>query len=191
MPRRVLDLSAAAILEALSSERRESAGVAAALTAAMAAALTVKAARASLGSWTEAGAAAAQARVLQGRLAPLADENATAYERALDALESAARDERTPDLAGALDRAAAVPGRVAALAGSVAELSAHVAEHAVAEVRADVAAASALAAAAARAAGHLVEVNLTVRSGDPRLETAAEAAALAERSAVRALASTE
>jgi formiminotetrahydrofolate cyclodeaminase len=186
----ILDQPAGAVLRNLASERPEvAAGLAAALTAAMAASLTYKAARASLGGWSEAAGAAAQAMALRRRLEPLAEENASAYEEALDALAGVARGEPGVDLGRVLRRAAEVPAAIVSLAESTAGLSAHVTRHADAEARADAVAGAVLAAGAARAAGHLVAVNLTVTADDARIESARAAVAAAERAASRALAS--
>ena len=72
-------------------------------------------------------------------------------------------------------------------ASDTAQLASHTAAHCAGDVRADVAAAARLAAGAARAASHLVEVNLATLEGDARVvrarglvqaaETAADEAA--------------
>ncbi len=127
--------------------------------------------------WEESGGIAAQALALQARAAPLAHADAEAWEDALGALRSAgvggsndgARDHL---LERKLERAAIVPLEIAALGADAAALAAVAGERCDGAYRADAAAAAALAAGGARAAAHLVEVNLGVREGDERLAQA-------------------
>jgi formiminotetrahydrofolate cyclodeaminase len=142
------------------------AGVAAALSAAMAAALVERVARAS-----GAGGTVAQATALRRRLEALAVLNAEAYADAVDALRH--RDElparaRDHSLGAALERAGLPPGRIAAAAADVAELAEQTVRDADPEHHPDLAGAVALAHASARAAAELVAVNLTMRAGDDR-----------------------
>ncbi len=127
--------------------------------------------------WDEAGGIAAQALALQARAAPLAHADAEAWEDALNALRSAGaggRDDGARDhrLERKLERAATVPLEIAALGADTAALAAVAGERCDGAYRADAAAAAALAAGGARAAAHLVEVNLGVREGDARLAQA-------------------
>ena len=133
-------------------------------------------ARCSRDSWSEASGVAAQALAIQDRAAVLARTDAEVWDEALAALraaENAARDERKDfALERKLERAAAVPVEIAGLGADAAELASIVGERGDGSYRADAAAAAALAAGGARAAAHLVEVNLGVRTGDPRLAQA-------------------
>jgi formiminotetrahydrofolate cyclodeaminase len=143
-------------------------------------------ARCSAGSWPEASGVAAQALAIAGRAAPLARVDAQAWEAAVAALREAGDGgpgDRDFELERKLEQAAAVPLEIARLAADAAELAAVAGERCDGAYRADAAAAAALAAGGARAAAHLVEVNLGVREGDTRLlqarasEQAASAAA--------------
>jgi formiminotetrahydrofolate cyclodeaminase len=163
-------------------------GSASALTVAFAAGLVAKVARRSAGSWDDAGGVAAQALALQARVAPLALADAEAWEEALMALDSAVADDTPPGmLESKLELAAVVPLRIAEAAADAAALAALAADRGSAAYRSDAAAAAVLAAAGARAATHLVEVNLAVREGDPLLVDAHASEAAASDSAAKAL----
>ena len=169
----------AEVLDAIASPASTpAAGSVAALTVGMAAALLEKAADASRDCWREAAGASAQAEALRLRAGPLAQAVARAYEDALAALtapretESEAGDAALGDVLG---RAADVPLEIAAAASDTVFLGALVAERGDASVRADAVAATILAEAAARAATHLVEINLTTLQEDPRLHVARSA----------------
>jgi formiminotetrahydrofolate cyclodeaminase len=172
------------VLEAFASTANPaSAGSAAALTGAMSAALVAKAARA-------AGeeAAASQAIALAIKLERLAGIDADALAEARLALAEAdvGGDPRRDFRLGlSLSRAAAVPLDVAEACVDVIDLARLVAGISPDDLVPDVRAAGSLAAAGARAAAHLVEVNLSVGSDDPRAQRAREAArrAAAELSA--------
>ena len=112
----------------------------------------------------------------------LAAEDAEAFAAALGALADGTRD-----LPMRMQRAADIPLEIASTAADVAEAAALVAELCDGVLRADAAGAAALAAGAARAAAHLVQVNLVVTPDDPRLEQASRAADDARYSANRAL----
>ena len=75
-----------------------------------------------------------------------------------------------------MQRAAEIPLEIARTAADVAEAAALVAELCDGVLRADAAGAAAPSAGAARAAAHLVQVNLVVTPDDPRLEQASRAA---------------
>lgn len=166
------------------------AGPAAALVTAAAGALAAMAARYSGESWNESAAAVAQAESLRARAGRLVQEDADALQAFLTERETvgeprpAARDFK---LGQALDRAADVPLAIAEAACDVAQLAAHVADHCEGDVRADAAAAAALAYGAARAAAHLVEVNLAMAEGDVRVTSARNLVRLAEGAADRAV----
>jgi formiminotetrahydrofolate cyclodeaminase len=163
------------------------------LTVAFAASLVAMVARSSTSVLPDSKGIVAQALTLQDRTAPLAHVDAEAWDAASDALRAAADPEGPAQSRGvleqALDRAAAIPLEVAELGADVAALGAVVAEHGEASYRADAAAAVALAAGGARAAAHLVEVNLAMRPGDPRLERARASEQAAADCARRVLAS--
>jgi len=159
------------VLEAFASPvHPASGGSAAALAGAMGAAILAKAAR-------SAGeeAAAAQAIALAIKLERLAAIDADALETARTAL--AAVDEggdkrRDFKLGQTLSQAAAVPLDVAEGCIDVIDLAGFVIQLAPDDLLPDVRAAATLAAAGARAAAHLVQVNLAVAEGDPRAERA-------------------
>jgi methenyltetrahydrofolate cyclohydrolase len=148
-------------------------------------------ARSSRESWDEALGASAQALAFMDRAAPLAHADAEAWEAASDELRAVGDGEGKPAdgrLQTALGRAAAIPLDVAELAADVAALAALVGEHCDPAYRADTAAAAALAAGGARAAAHLVEVNLGVSASDQRLARALASADVAAAHADRVLA---
>jgi formiminotetrahydrofolate cyclodeaminase len=134
-------------------------------------------ARCSRDSWTEASGFAAQALAIQERAAILAQTDAEVWDEASSALRDAevgASDDERRDFAleRKLERAAAVPLEIAALGADAAALAAIAGERGHGSYRADAAAAAALAVGGARAAAHLVEINLGVREGDARLAQA-------------------
>jgi formiminotetrahydrofolate cyclodeaminase len=170
-------------------EQAPGSGSAAAFTVALAAALVAMVARCSRDSWEQAPGVAAQALALEARAEPLVHGDAEAWQQALAALRGA-REEgtalRNEQLEQKLDLAAAMPLRIAETGADVAALAVHAAESAQGLYSADAVAAALLAAAAARAASHLVSVNLGIRDGDERLararaseKAAADAAAAA------------
>jgi formiminotetrahydrofolate cyclodeaminase len=132
-------------------------------------------ARCSRESWDDARGVTAQALAIQDRVAPLASVDARAWEEANEALHRAAAGTSPGDegeLERKLEAAAAVPLEIAQLGADVAELAVIAADRCDGEFRADAAAAAALAAGGARAAAHLVRVNLAVREDDVRLARA-------------------
>jgi methenyltetrahydrofolate cyclohydrolase len=192
-----LDLTVRAFLDGLAQkDTAPGGGSAAALTVAFAAGLVAMVARSSRASWDDAPGIAAQALAFQDRAAPLASADAEAWDDALSALRAAADGgedgngkRRNFELEQKLERAAAIPLEIAELGADVAELAALAGEFGDAAHRADAAAAAALAAGGARAAAHLVEVNLAVRSGDERLARARASEKAANEAAERMLAS--
>ncbi len=185
-----LDLRLGDFLERLGSGRpAPGGGSASALTVAFAAGLVVMVARHSADSWDESAGIAAQALALQARAAPLALANAQVWDEALEALEVACASEALPngELEAKLDLSAVVPLEIAETAADTASLAALAAELGEGMYRADAAAAAVLAAAGARAAAHLVTVNLTVQEGDSRLVRARASEQAAADAAARAL----
>ncbi len=194
------------LIEAIGApEPAPAGGSVAAVTATLAASLAAMTARLSTEQWELAGAVGAQAVALRDRLAPLAQEDAVAYIKALERMRSArhvADSKSTPDqnrrsedrdreLAAALRDAAAVPLRIAESAADVAELAADTAQLGNPAVSADAAAAVALACGAARAAAHIVAVNLGVTEGDEMLDRARRAAEAADAASARAFAAVQ
>jgi formiminotetrahydrofolate cyclodeaminase len=185
-----LDLRLGDFLERLGTGKpAPGGGSASALTVAIAAGLVAMVARRSAATWEEAGGVAAQALALQARAAPLALADAQVWEDALAALETASDEAATPngELEHKLDLSAAVPLQIAEAAADTASLAALAAELGEGAYRPDAAAAAVLAAAGARAAAHLVAVNLAVQEGDPRLARARVSEATAADAATRAL----
>jgi formiminotetrahydrofolate cyclodeaminase len=122
------------------------------------------------------GALAAQAVSLGTRLDRLAEDDARALERARSLMPDAEPDE--PDarrdfaLGRAIAEAGAVPLAIAEACADLVILAESLAPDADAASAPDVEAARLLAAGAARAAAHLVEVNLAHAPGDERLDRA-------------------
>jgi len=163
-------------------------GSVAAFVTEMAASLAAMVARFSH-DWDSATGAVAQAETLRHRAAPLASEDAMAYENVLTALRMP--KELEPEVRDALigetlSRAADVPLEIAECAASVSQLSAEIAARGNPTLRGDAAAASILASAAARVAANLVEINLATVEGDDRIERARDLVRSAERAARRA-----
>jgi formiminotetrahydrofolate cyclodeaminase len=166
------------------------AGATAAMVVALAAALLRQVARGAAASWPEGGGVSAQARALSRRAAALAQENAAAHAQAVEALRAPSGGEaalRDAELGSALYRAGELPAEIALAARDVAELALLASEHAEADRRADAAAVALMAAGCARAAAHLVEINLGVLREDPRLASARTAVAAATAAAERAV----
>ena len=153
-----------------SGEPDPGSGSAAAIVLAMAASLVAKAARSPCESWPEAGGAAAQAEALRARATPLADADALVYREAHARLGRTDGADHT--LAASLDRAAEVPLEITRIGADVAALAREVADRCDPGLRPDVLGAAVLAAAAAQTAAQLVEANLTVFEGDPRVREA-------------------
>lgn len=176
--RSLLDLSVRELLDAVASRTSAPGGGAvAALSTALAAALTGMAARFAA---PEEGPSAAEADELRERAAVLLDADAAAYGAFLAALRRPRDDPgREQAVDATRDRAAAVPGEIAAIAAAVSELAAPLAAGGNPNLRGDAVAAVLLAAAAAGTAAQLVAVNV---GADPRTELArAHAAAAAGR----------
>lgn len=127
--------------------------------------------------WDDAGGVVAQATAISDRAAALAQTDAAVWNDALAALRDAEsalgmNPRRDFSLEQKLDAAAAAPLEIASLGADAVALASLAAQHGEATYRADAAAAAAIAAGAARAAAHLVRVNLGVRPSDPRFARA-------------------
>jgi formiminotetrahydrofolate cyclodeaminase len=147
-------------------------------------------ARSSRDSWKDSGGVAAQAVALLERIVPLVHTDARAWDEAVAALRGAGAggaDERNDALERKLDVAAAVPIEIAEAAADAASLAALAAEFGDGTYRADAVVAAVLAAAGARAASHLVAINLGVREGDERLARVRASEGAAAEAAGRAL----
>jgi formiminotetrahydrofolate cyclodeaminase len=152
--------------------------------------LVAMVARSSHDSWQDAPAVAAQALAVMDRVTPLAGVDAAAWEQALVALKDANKGAGAPRddaLERTLDAAAAVPLQITEAGADAAELAALAADRGEGSFRADAAAAAVLAAAGARAAAHLVDINLGVQQGDERLARARANEEAAAAAAARAL----
>ena len=164
-------------------------GSVAAFVTEMAASLAAMAARFAH-DWDGAAGAVAQAETLRHRAAPLAGEDAVAYENVLTALRMPQELEpevRNTLIGETLSRAADVPLAIAECAASVAELAAEIAVCGNQNLRGDAAAAAILAASAARVAANLVEINLSTAEGDDRVEHGRAVVRSAEKAAERAV----
>ncbi|MGH3041469.1 MAG: cyclodeaminase/cyclohydrolase family protein, partial [Gaiellaceae bacterium] len=149
-------------------------GSAAAFVTEMAASLAAMTARFAH-DWDGAAGAVAQAETLRHRAAPLAIEDAVAYENVLTAMRMPRDLEpevRNTLIGETLSRAADAPLEIAETAADVAELAAEIAVCGNPNLRGDAAAASILASSAARVAANLVEINLATVEGDNRVERA-------------------
>lgn len=168
------------VLEGLGSPAHAAAsGSAAALSGALAAAVVAKAARAS-----ERPGAAAQAALLQRRLADLASLDARALQAARTLL-SASAGGCDFELGEALREAMAIPASIGSACADVALLAAGERDSVHPDHRPDLEAAAALAAGAAQAAAQLVAANLTATPEDPEV-VASRAAARAAADVVAA-----
>jgi formiminotetrahydrofolate cyclodeaminase len=175
---------------AVPPEAPPGAGAAAAYVLALAAGLVEMVARRSP-RWEEAPGARAQALALRARVAPLAQEDADAYARAVAALRrprEPSSEATEDDLGARLEEAAAVPLLIAECGADVAEIAQAAAANGEPDVNADAVGAALLAAAATQVAGRLVDVNLGMRKDDWRRDSAREAATRAMAASDRALA---
>jgi formiminotetrahydrofolate cyclodeaminase len=164
-------------------------GSVAAFVTEMAASLAAMAARFAH-DWDGAAGAVAQAETLRHRAAPLAAEDAVAYENVLTAMrmpEELESEVRNTLIGETLSRAADIPLLIAETASDVAELASEIAVQGNPNLRGDAAAASLLAASAVRVAANLVEINLSTMEGEDRVERARTLVAGTEKAAERAL----
>ena len=135
---------------------------------------------------------AAQAQAIRDRAVTLAQTDGKVWQDALAALaraqvEQDSDERRDYRLEQTLERAAAAPLEIADLGADAAALAALAGERGDGTYRADASAAAALAAGGARAAAHLVQVNLGVRPGDARLARARASEQAANDAAARLL----
>ncbi len=146
-----------------SGEPAPGGGAVAAVAVALAAGLCSMSAHLSADHLADAAELAERAGRLRQRVAPLAQEDATAYGHVLAAYRTP-DDRRDPDvrrerIKRALSGAADVPLAVAETGALVAEMAARLAREGNPNLRGDAAAAALLAEAGARAAAMLVEIN--------------------------------
>jgi formiminotetrahydrofolate cyclodeaminase len=166
-------------------------GAAAAMTVAMAAALAAMAARFATSHLDAATDLCTHAEMLRARVAPLAQADAAAYQRVIEAMRlpgkpnAKAAKARNLAIRKTLDHAAEVPLRVAEVGADVAKLAATLAQAGNPNLRGDAATAGQLAAAGARAAATLVAIN--VGAGDPRALRAGRLGDAAGHDAAQAL----
>lgn len=132
----------------------------------------------------------AQAEALEKRLTALAAHDAEVYAAALEQLARPRGEDperRDFALGQALAQASAAPLAIAEACADVALLAAALAQTGVPELRPDAAAAALIAEGAARAAAHLVDINLAARPGDGDTRRAAAAVAAAAGAAAEAV----
>ncbi len=157
-----------------SDEPAPGGGAATAVVVALAAGLSGMAARLSADHLADATGLAERADCLRRHVAPLAQEDATAYGRVLAAYhapddgDSEVRRER---IRTALSGAADVPLAIAEAGAEVAEVAARLAREGNPNLRGDAIAGALLAEAGVRAAAVLVEINTTAGElSDDRVE---------------------
>ena len=183
--------SLAIFLDRIASEQAAPGGGAAAATAvAMAAGLVGMSARLSHDKLDDSAALSARADALRARAAPLAQADARAYGRVLEAYRMPKNEDpraRREEIAKALSAAADIPLEVAEIAAEVASLGVGLAENGNANLKGDSIAATLLAEAGARSAAVLVAINLRDNQ-DHRRERAEKLATSASAAARRAVA---
>jgi formiminotetrahydrofolate cyclodeaminase len=171
-------------------EPAPSGGAAAAFACAFAAALVEMAASLTVADGPLPVAAMGErAAAIRSTATRLADEDAAAYGRVIEALRAprhdAGRDERVTE---ALSRAADAPLAIAECAAEAAELAAAVAHGGNPNLRGDALTGALLAEAAALGAVRLVEINLASAPGDARVQRGRDLARRALAARERALA---
>ena len=145
-------------------------GASAAVAVALAAALTAMAARFSTEHLDDAGTVADRAEELRSRVMLLAQADAAAYGRVLDAYRIPRDDEeRRRKIREALSDAADVPLSVAEVGAEVAGNAGQLAEAGNPNLRGDAVTATILARAAVHAAATLVEINVSAGGADDSL----------------------
>jgi methenyltetrahydrofolate cyclohydrolase len=186
-----LDLALGEFLDRVAArEPAPGGGAVAAAAVAMAAALAAMAARFSGEQLDDAGAVAGRAESLRLRVESLADADAEAYGKVIEALalprepDERGRELRRQTIAWALRAAAEVPLEVAEVAAEVAGLAAMLAEGGNPNLRGDAITAGLVAAAGGRSAATLVAINVGDR--DPLAVRAAGLAEAADAAAGRA-----
>jgi formiminotetrahydrofolate cyclodeaminase len=183
-----LELPVGRFLDLLASgESAPGGGSAIAVSVALAASLSIMAARLSTKHLADATGLVERAEGLRERVAPLARADAVAYGRVLVAQRAREAPYRDGDVRAALSEAADVPLAVAETGAEVASIAARLASDGNPNLEGDALCAVLLADAGVRAAVRLVEINLSGEPGeDGRLERArelVETAASARRSA--------
>ena len=143
-------------------------GASAAVAVALAAALTAMAARFSADHLADAETIADRAEELRNKVMPLAQADAAAYGRVLDAYRTPRDDEekRRRRIREALSEAADVPLSIAEVGVEVAGNAARLVEEGNPNLRGDAVTAAALAEAGVRAAATLVEINVSAGGAD-------------------------
>jgi formiminotetrahydrofolate cyclodeaminase len=143
-------------------------GASAAVAVALAAALTAMAARFSADHLADAETIADRAKELRNRVMPLAQADAAAYGRVLDAYRTPRDDDekRRRRIREALSEAADVPLSIAEVGVEVAGNAARLVEEGNPNLRGDAMTAAALAKAGVRAAATLVEINVSAGGAD-------------------------
>lgn len=143
-------------------------GASAAVAIALAAALTAMAARFSADHLADAETIADRAEELRNRVMPLAQADAAAYGRVLDAYRTPRDDDekRRRRIREALSEAADVPLSIAEVGVEVAGNAARLVEEGNPNLRGDAMTAAALAKAGVRAAATLVEINVSAGGAD-------------------------
>ena len=186
-----LDLTLGEFLDLIAARQpAPGAGATAAVAVAMAAGLVSMAARYSGDRLERAEEVVARAETLRRRAAPLAQADARAYQRVIEAmalpseLDSQGRASRRQAIRRALEGAADVPLQIAEIGADVAELAATVAESGNPNLRGDGITAGLLAASATRSAAVLVGINVGDR--DERTLQAVRLAETATAAAQRA-----
>ena len=146
-------------------------GASAAVAVALAAALTAMAARFSADHLADAETIADRAEELRNRVMPLAQADAAAYGRVLDAYRTPRDDDekRRRRIREALSEAADVPLSIAEVGVEVAGNAARLVEEGNPNLRGDAVTATVLAGAGVRAAATLVEINVSAGGADDRL----------------------
>ena len=161
-----------------SGEPAPSGGAVAAVAVALAAGLCSMAADLSADHLADAAELAERAERLRRRVAPLAQEDATAYGHVLAAYRTP--DDEDPDvrwgrIQRALSEATDVPLTIAETGAMVAEIAARLTREGNQNLRGDAVAAALLAEAGTRAAAVLVEINMGAGEiADDRLERVGE-----------------
>jgi methenyltetrahydrofolate cyclohydrolase len=143
-------------------------GASAAVAVALAAALTAMAARFSADHLADAETIADRVEELRNRVMPLAQADAAAYGRVLDAYRTPRDDDekRRRRIREALSEAADVPLSIAEVGVEVAGNAARLVEEGNPNLRGDAVTAAALAKAGVRAAATLVEINVSAGGAD-------------------------
>ena len=193
-PARFADATVERFLAALAAdEPAPSGGAAAAFACAFAAALVEMAASLTAPDGPFPVAAVRErAAAIRSTATRLADDDAAAYARVIEAWR-ASRDEpgRDERVAAALSRAADVPLTIAERAAEAAELAADIAHGGNPNLRGDALTGALLAEAAAVAAARLVDINLASAPSDARVQRGRDLARRALAARDRSLAAAE